>query len=40
MSYPNFTLNQDYYGLRYDIYKKDFITITSGLTVLSGCKMT
>lgn len=37
MSYRNFTLNQDYYCLGYDMYKKDFITINSGLTVLSGC---
>lgn len=37
MSYRNFTLDQDYYGLGYDMYKKDFITINSGLTVLSGC---
>lgn len=37
MNYRNFTLDQDYYGLGYDMYKKDFITINSGLTVLSGC---
>lgn len=37
MRYRNFTLDQDYYGLGYDMYKKDFITINSGLTVLSGC---
>ncbi len=37
MSYRNFTINQNYYDFGYDMYKKDFITIHSGLTVLSGC---
>lgn len=37
MAYRNFTVWQDFYDLKYDMYKTDFITLNSGLTVLSGC---
>lgn len=37
MAYRNFTVWKDFYGLKYDMYKTDFVTLESGLTVLSGC---
>lgn len=37
MAYRNFTVWKDLYDLKYDMYKTDFVTLKSGLTILSGC---